>query len=147
MVGVSRALLGAVALVLASAAGCAGGQHAQARGMTGLWLGAAQDPATGGRFLARLEQDDAGRLSGPGEFDRCARCAGFNQYELSWSGGFDGETLVLIGTPEPVSLAHTIIRFEARSDGEGFTGVVSGLPHDMSMEFVMRRAPEQAERP
>lgn len=139
MVGVTRALVAAFALTLAA---CATSQP-QTSDLSGVWVAeerGARDEA-GGYFRADLTQDREGRLRGYGVVDPCPRCAGFMEYELTWEGGFEGDALVLTGTPEQVRGRHTMVRFEGRAEGDGFTGVLSGLSGDQTMDMVMERLP------
>lgn len=140
MVGVMRALIGALAL--AGLAACAMAR-AQTADVSGVWVAAEPEGrrSAGGFFRADLTQDEAGRLSGVGVVDPCPRCAGFMEYELAWEGGFEGEALVLTGTPERVAGRHTVVRFEGRAEGEGYVGLLSGLSGGQTMNVVMERLP------
>ncbi len=140
MVGVMRTILGALAF--AGLAACATAR-AQTADLSGVWVAAEAEGRREGAgfFRAKLTQDDAGRLSGVGVVDPCPRCAGFMEYELTWEGGFEGDALVLTGTPEQIRGRHTVVRFEGRADGEGFAGVLSGLSGDRTMHVVMERLP------
>ncbi|HRP12319.1 MAG TPA: hypothetical protein PLK37_14920, partial [Terricaulis sp.] len=121
-----RAILGA--LVFAALAACATAR-AQTTDMNGIWVAEETEGQRDwvGAFRAELVQDAAGRLSGVGSVDPCPRCAGFMEYDLTWEGGFEGDVLVLTGTPARVRGRHTIVRFEGRAEGEGYAGVLSGL--------------------
>ena len=140
MVGVMRGAVAAFALAVLAA--CATAQP-QAAGLSGVWVAkerGARDEV-GGYFRADLTQDHEGRVRGYGVVDPCPRCAGFMEYELTWEGGFEGDALVLTGTPEQIRGRHTVVRFEGRADGEGFAGVLSGLSGDRTMDMVMERLP------
>lgn len=119
----------------------------QAEDMSGVWLGREiEEPrVSDGYFRAELTQDESGRLRGPGVVDPCPRCAGYMEYDLTWEGRVKGGTLMLTGTPADVSLRHTIVRFAGRVSGDGFEGVLSGLPGGQGMAMVVSRAPDIAE--
>ncbi|HRE42843.1 MAG TPA: hypothetical protein PKY87_02610 [Terricaulis sp.] len=140
MVDVIRSILGA--LVFAALAACATA-HAQNTDMSGVWVAAEVEGrySRDGGFRAELTQDSAGRLSGVGAVDPCPLCAGFMSYDLSWEGGFEGDVLVLTGTPARVSGRWTIVRFEGRAEGDGFVGMLSGLARGETMRVRMERLP------
>lgn len=139
MVGVMRTIFGA--LVFAALAACATAR-AHDVDMSGVWSAVETGPRSrDGGFRAELTQDGGGRLSGAGVVDPCPRCAGFMEYDLTWEGGFEGDVLVLTGTPTRVRGRHTVVRFEGRAEGEGFTGVLTGLAGDRAMNVFMQRLP------
>lgn len=139
MVGMMRTILGA--LVFAALAVCATAR-AQGADLSGVWVAAETGPRSrDGGFRAELTQDSTGRLSGVGAIDPCPRCAGFMEYDLTWEGGFEGDVLVLTGTPERVRGRWTVVRIEGRAEGEVYVGVLSGLSGGQTMHVVMERLP------
>lgn len=146
MVGVMRRAF--AALVVAAVSAFAAPSYAQqAQDLSGVWIGReVEEPrVSDGYFRAELRQDEAGVLRGPGVVDPCPRCAGFMEYDLAWEGRVKGDTLMLTGTPARVSGRHTVVRFEGRASGDGFEGVLSGLPRGQGMAMVVARAPDVAE--
>lgn len=146
MVGVMRAVLLAF-VVLAASAFATPSYAQQAQNLSGVWLGReVEEPrVSGGYFRAELRQDEAGRLRGAGVVDPCPRCAGYMAYDLTWEGHVKGDTLTLTGTPARVRGRHSVVRFVGRAAGDGFEGVLSGLPRGHGMVMVVARAPDVAE--
>lgn len=146
MVGVMRSMLAALVVLAASAV--AGPSYAQqVRDLSGIWVGREiEEPrVSDGYFRAELTQDEAGLLRGPGVVDPCPRCAGYMEFDLTWEGRLKGDTLMLTGTPVRVSGRHTVVRFLGRVAGDGFEGVLSGLPRGQGMAMVVARTPDVAE--
>lgn len=119
----------------------------QTQDLSGVWIGReVEEPrVSDGYFRAELTQDEAGVLRGAGVVDPCPRCAGFMEYDLTWEGRMKGDTLMLTGTPARVSGRHSVVRFVGRAGGDGFEGVLGGLPRGHGMVMVVARAPDVAE--
>jgi len=140
MVGVMRAILGALVFAALAASATA---RAQNTDMSGVWVAEETEGQRDwvGAFRADLTQDQEGRVRGHGSIDPCPRCAGFMEYDLTWEGGLEGDVLVLTGTPERVRGRWTVVRFEGRAEGEVYVGVLSGLSGGQTMNVVMERLP------
>ncbi|MBN8607476.1 MAG: hypothetical protein J0L81_11195 [Caulobacterales bacterium] len=136
-----------VFVVLAVSVFAAPSYAQQAQDLSGVWLGReVEEPrVSDGYFRAELTQDDDGVLRGTGVVDPCPRCAGFMEYDLSWEGRLKGDTLMLTGTPTRVRGRHTVVRFVGRAAGDGFEGVLSGLPRGHGMAMVVARASDVTE--
>jgi hypothetical protein len=134
-------------VALAASAFAAPSYADQAQNLSGVWVGReVEEPrVSDGYFQAALTQDEAGLLRGPGVVDPCPRCAGYMAYDLTWEGRMKGDTLMLTGTPARVSGRHSVVRFVGRAAGDGFEGVLSGLPRGHGMAMVVARLSDVAE--
>lgn len=141
MVVVIRAIV--AACVLVGALTFAGQSRADPPvDLSGVWVAEQVGDAgrtSGGYFRAELAQGADGRLRGPGVIDPCSRCAGFQEYALTWEGGVVKGVLVLTGTPETSVGQRTVVRFVGQSVDDRFEGVVTWPRHERSMRVVMQR--------